>query len=88
MTIREGLPTVIHNGLTYHKALGNNTELLADDWIRVYTGENCTIKDLLFSCDYKDVDNIPNNILDIEYDDQANWLIGGNLAVDFIIYNK
>jgi hypothetical protein len=88
MTIREGLSSVIHNGYTYHKALGNNAELLSDDWVRVYIGENCRIKNLLFSCDYKDIDNIPENILDIEYDEQANWLIGGNLSVDFIIHDK
>lgn len=85
MTIREALPNVIHNGFTHHKALGNNAPLLSDDWIRVYKGENCLIDEMIYSCDYKDIEYIPDNILDLEFDLQDNWLIGGNLSVDFVI---
>jgi hypothetical protein len=85
MTIREALPNVIQNGFTYHKALGNNVEMLSDDWIRVYKGEDCLIDEMLFSCDYEDINSMPDEILDKEFDIQSNWLIGGNLSVDFII---
>jgi hypothetical protein len=85
MTIREALPSVIQNGFTYHKALGNNTQLFPDDWIRVYWGKDCLIDKMIYSCDYKDLDSIPDKVLDLEFDLQSNWLIGCNLSVDFIL---
>ena len=69
MTIREGLPKVIQNGLTYHKLLGNNVEILSDDWVRVYTGRNGAIKEMIFTCDYKDLNTIPDEVLNLEYED-------------------
>ena len=85
MTIREALPSVIQNGLTYHRALGNNVELFPDDWIRVYKGKSGLINKMIYSCDYKDINSIPDEIMNLEFDSQSNWMVGGNLSVDFII---
>ena len=85
MTIRDMLPKVIHNRMTYHEALGNNVELLPDDRIRVYKGDNGVIHKMIYTCDYKDIALIPDEVLDLEFDIQDNWLIGGTLSIDFII---
>ena len=85
MNIRDGLNKVIKDGMTYHKIMNEPINLLDDDWIRIYKGKSSMVNDLIFSCDYKDTDKIPKEILDMKYDTQANWFVGGNLSVDFII---
>lgn len=74
-----------NNNLTFHKALGNNVEILSRDWFRVYRGGDCIIYDMLFSCFWKDIDSVPEEILDTNIDMYNTWMIGGDLSCDCII---
>lgn len=74
-----------HNGLTFHKALGNNVEILSDDWFRVYRGGDCIIEDKIYTCDWEDVDSIPDDVLNTKIDMYSTWLIGSNLSCDCIV---
>lgn len=88
MTIRDGLKEIVKDGKTSHKALGNDVKILDSDWIRVYKGTHGCIHSMIYNCDYNDIDLIPNEILDIEYDEQTNWMVGGDLSLDFVVYEK
>lgn len=74
-----------HGGNTFHKSLGNNVEVLPDDWFRIYRGGDCIIEEKIFTCDWSDIDSIPEDVLNTNVDMYNTWLIGGNLSCDCII---
>lgn len=74
-----------HNNMTFHKALGNNVEVLPTDWLRVYKGGDCLIDEMLYSCDWRDIGSTPEEILNIQVDFFNTWMIGGDLSLDCVI---
>lgn len=46
---------------------------------------DCIFNELIYSCDWKDVDSVPDNILDISIDMFSTWMVGGDLSCDCII---
>lgn len=87
-TVREIIEEVKkNNNLTFHKSLGNNVVVLPSDWLRVYKGGDCIIDELLYACDWKDVDSTPEEILNTQVDFFNTWLIGGDLSLDCVILN-
>lgn len=85
-TVREIINEVKkYDNKTFHKALGNNVEVLPSDWLRVYRGGDCIIDELLYACDWKDIDSTPENILDIQVDLFNTWMIGGDLSLECVI---
>lgn len=85
-TVREIIENLHKNDdMTFHKALGNNVEILPSDWLRVYKGGDCIFNELIYSCDWKDIDSVPDNILDMSIDMFSTWMIGGDLSCDCII---
>lgn len=71
--------------MTFHKLLGNNVEVLPSDWLRVYKGGDCHIDELLYSCDWKDVDLTPEEILNTSINFFNTWIIGGDLSLNCVI---
>lgn len=88
-TVREIINEVKeHNNMTFHKSLGNNVEVLPSDWLRVYKGGNCLIDELLYSCDWKDIDITPEEILNTNIDFFNTWMVGGDLSLDCVILKE
>ena len=88
-TVREIINEVkLHNNMTFHKALGNNVEVLPSDWLRVYKGGDCLIDELLYSCDWENVDLTPEKILNTSVDFFNTWIIGGDLSLDCVILRE
>jgi len=86
MTVKDRLEKLKNdNYMIYHKAL-KDTKMLEDDWIRIYKSKNhgC-IDEGIYSCDVKDIDKIPDNIMNMEYDHEDSWVIGGDLSLDLVI---
>ena len=89
MTVRERVEQLKSDDFVVnHKALGN-TQLLEDDWIRIYKSKTRgNVDGMLYSCNREDIDFIPNDILDLEFDYVDCWMIGGNLASDMVLIQK
>lgn len=67
-----------------HKAIGK-TKIQPSDWIRVYHGGNCLINDMIYSCDWKDRDKIPSDILNTNVDLVSVWMIGCDLSLECVV---
>lgn len=74
------------NYIIYHKALGNNALMEDSDWIRIYKSKgNGCIDQFVYATDIKFIDSIPEEILDMEYDYEDSWMLGGYLSLDMVI---
>lgn len=88
-TVREIINEVKNNNdKVFHKLLGNNVEICPTDWLRIYKGGDCTINKLIYACDWKDIDLIPEEILNIQVNFFNTWLIGGDLSLDCVILEE
>ena len=85
--VREELNRIISGGgFVKHKALSEETQMLPNDWIRIYKSkDHGCIDELIWTCDYQEYDKIPQEFLDMEFDHIDTWLVGGYLALDFVI---
>lgn len=59
------------------------------DWIRIYESKHKGCIDrMIYSLDVKDIDRLPQHILEIEYDREDLWFIGTELSLDLVINIK
>jgi hypothetical protein len=82
MTIQERIIQLKKDNMfIYTKALGNNTELFPNDWICIWNGRRGDGK-LVYSLDVKDMDTIPDEIMQREFDFEEGWFIGSEVSLD------
>lgn len=85
-TVREIINEVKqYNNMTFHKALGNNVEVLSSDFLRVYKGGDCLIDELLYFSYWEDIDSTPEEILNMQVDFFNTWMIGSDLSLECVI---
>jgi hypothetical protein len=74
------------NYMINHKALGDNAEMFDNDWIRIYKSyDGDCIDEMIYAVDVKDMEEIPESVLNMEYDYEGIWLIGGVLTLDMVV---
>jgi hypothetical protein len=57
-----------------------------NDWIRVYKSQgNGCIDQFVYANNLKFIDSIPEDILDMDYDYEDSWMLGGYLSLDMVI---
>ena len=87
MTVRERLNKLKNDSyMVIHKLFPKGVELLPSDWIRIYKSKNYScIDEAIYTLNVKDIDSIPESILDIEFDEEITWFLGGDLSLDLTI---
>lgn len=74
------------NYIIKHKIYPEGIKMADSDWIRIYKSKgNGCIDQFVYATDLKFIDNIPEEILDIEYDYEDRWMLGGYLSLDMVI---
>lgn len=74
------------NYIIKHKLFPEGINLEEYDWLRVYKSKgNGCIDEMIYGIDVKDIDDVPEDILNIEYDNEGSYFIGGTLTLDMVL---
>lgn len=86
MRVKERLDYLKDNYIVIHKIYPQGIKMEESDWIRIYKSKSSgCIDEMIYSLDVKDIDSIPNDILELEFDKEETWFVGGDLSLDLII---
>jgi len=44
-----------------------------------------SIDEMIHSLEVKEIDSIPNEILELEFDKEDSWIVGGFLSLDLVL---
>jgi hypothetical protein len=69
-----------------HKIYPEGVKMEEFDWIRIYKSKSHgSIDEMIHSLEVKEIDSIPNEILELEFDKEDSWIVGGFLSLDLVL---